>query len=185
MSLVRSVSLLTLASTLTVAALLLAAPTPAEGQRGLTARVFLTQRQLPKQGSEAGLLGFLRRNSTKRLSESTEATLNERKWTAEMITSFSRPVDDLEFHVALYDITDGNEGHFLEDMSTYVNDRSQKTFVTRLRLRRPRFRPNRRMEGRVVVRRQQVGAFRFELIGEEEQRSGRVDFSDEDTRAPD
>ncbi len=99
-----------------------------------------------------------------------------------MITAFNRPPGDLEFHVLFYDIEDGAR-RFISDMSTFVNDRSQKTFVQRLRLERgdgrhDGFQPNRRMELVVTVRRREVGRKRFALIGEEIARTGRVDFSE-------
>jgi hypothetical protein len=55
--------------------------------------------------------------------------------------------------------------------------------VQRIRLERPKFKPNRRMELVVTVRREEVGRANFDMIGEEVQRSGTVSFSDDDTRA--
>jgi hypothetical protein len=116
--------------------------------------------------------------------ETTDAPIPEREWKAEMITSFNRPPGDLEFHVLFYDVEEGAR-RFVTDMSTFVNDRSQKTFVQRLRLdrgggRHEGFQPNRRMELVVTIRRAEVGRQRFELIGEEIARTGTVDFSEDE-----
>jgi hypothetical protein len=56
-----------------------------------------------------------------------------------------------------------------------------------MRLERPKFRPNRRMELVVTVRHNEVGRLAFEMIGEEIHRSGQVDFSDSEAsgHAPD
>ena len=72
-------------------------------------------------------------------------------------------------------------------MSTFVNDRAQKTFVQRINLdrghtRHEGFQPNRRMELVVTVRRAEVGRHEFDLIGEEIRRTGEVSFSDEEAR---
>ena len=150
-------------------------------QRGLSARVFLTQNRIPNNLSERGLVGFARSHNARRLRETTESALNDREWRAEMVTAFSRPPGDLEYHVLFYDIQGGSR-NFVEDMSAFVNDRSQRTFVQRVNLQRPRFKPNRRMELVVTVRRQEVGTLKFDLVGEEQRFSGRVDFTEDDAR---
>jgi hypothetical protein len=165
-------------------AVTLGAPSEADGQRRLRARVFLTQHRLPRGGSERALLGFARRHNARRLRETTDRPIPDRQWKAEMITNFNRPPGDLEFHVLFYDVEEGAR-RFVTDMSTFINDRSQKTFVQRLRLdrgdgRHDGFQPNRRMELVVTVRRQEVGRQRFELLGEELERSGTVSFSDDE-----
>jgi hypothetical protein len=163
----------------------LAAPPPAaEGQRGLRAQVFLTQQRIPRNLSERQLVAFARRANARTLRETTDRPLPERKWTAEMVTSFNRPPGDLEFHVLWYDI-EGGARRFVRDMSTYVSDREQATFVTRINLPRGQgraegFQPNRRYEAVVTVRRQEVGRMQVTLAGEEIARSGEVSFSDDE-----
>jgi hypothetical protein len=143
---------------------------------GLKANVFLTQRKLPSAKSEKALMGFMRSNKTTRLVESTEAKLEERKFMAEMVTQFSGVPGDLEFHVLFYDIHDGAR-KFVEDMSTFIDDRKQKVFLQRIKLPRPRFKPNRRMELVVTVKRSEVGSLKFITDGEEKRNSGVVDFN--------
>ncbi len=174
---------LVLVAALVCAGLVATPAQEAEGQRGLRAQVYVTQRRLPRRLTERGLIRFARGHRAAALSETTDQPIPEREWKAEMITAFNRPPGDLEFHVLFYDIEDGAP-RFVQDMSTFINDRSQKTFVQRLRLRRGRgrhqgFQPNRRMEMVVTVRRQEVARQRIELRGEEIRRSGTVDFSDE------
>jgi hypothetical protein len=94
-----------------------------------------------------------------------------------MVVSFNAPVNDMEFQVLFYDVQDGPR-RFVNDMSTMVNDRSQKTFVQKVTLPRPGFKPNRQMELVVTVKRAEVGRLRFGVVGEEIKRSGEVSFSD-------
>ena len=155
-----------------------AAPKPAEAG-GLRARVYLSQRKIPKKLGMRGLLGFVRKNGTKRLRETNEPKLNDRKFKAEMVTAFNRPPGDLEFHVLFYDVHDGPR-RFVSDMSTFIDDRKEKVFVQRVKLPRPEFKPNRRMELIVTVRRQEVGKLKFITDGEEIRRSGTVDFGDDE-----
>ncbi len=147
--------------------------------RGLKATVVLTQAAIPKNLSERALLGFAKGHQTKRLQETTGEPLADRKWTANMVIQFNAPPGDLEFSVLFYDVHDGPR-RFVEDMSTYVNDRTQKTYLQRVNLPRKRFKPNREMELVVVVRREEVGRLKFAVLGEEERRSGQVSFSDEE-----
>ena len=157
----------------------------ASAQRGrLRAQVYLTQQRVPGGLTERGLIGFGRRSNARILNETTEPQLNQRKWLANLIMQFNQPPGDLEFHVLFYDVEDGPR-RFVEDMSTFVNDRSQRTYVQPIRLPRPRFRPNRRYEMVVTVRRAEVATKAFGLAGEEVRRSGFVGFTDEDTRVRD
>jgi hypothetical protein len=154
----------------------------ADAQRGrLRAQVYLVQAQIPRGMSERALIGFARSHHARRLMETTDSPLAQRKWLADLVISFTQPPGDLEFHVLFYDVTDGGR-RFVDDMSTYVNDRTQKTYVQRIRLDRPKFKPNRRMELVVTVRREEVARLNFEMVGEEERRTGVVSFSDAETR---
>ncbi len=146
----------------------------------LKANVFLTQNKIPNNLSEQGLLGFVRSHKTTRLRESSEPKLDERKFMAEMVTQFNAPPGDLEFHVLFYDIHEGSR-QFVEDMSTYIDDKKQKVYVQRVKLPRPRFKPNRRMELVVTVKRVEVGSLKFITDGEEKRNTGVVDFGADGT----
>jgi hypothetical protein len=158
------------------AALLAIAASPLAAEAGaLKANVFLTQNKIPKDLTEKGLLGFVKSHKTTRVRETSEEKLEERKFMAEMVTQFTAAPGDLEFHVLFYDIHDGAR-QFVEDMSTFIDDRSQKVFLQRMKLPRPRFKPNRRMELVVTVKRAEVGSLKFITEGEEVRHSGKVEF---------
>jgi hypothetical protein len=154
---------------------------PAEAG-SIKAQVFVTQAKIPSGLTEKGLLGFARGNSMKLLHENTDAEIKQRKWKANLVVSFSRAVDDMEFTVLFYDVQDGPR-RFVEDMSTMVNNRNEKTFVQPITLSRPTFKPNRQMELVVTVKREEVGKVKFGVLGEEIKRSGEVSFSDDETGA--
>lgn len=166
-------------ATIVAAALCLMALAPIAEAASLKAQIFLLQTTIPKQLTEKALIAFGRRNANRLLRESTDGEVKTRKWKAEMIVAFSRPVDDMEFQVLFYDIHDGPR-RFINDMSTMVNDRSQKTFVQKVTLPRPQFKPNRQMEMVVTVKREEVGRLKFGVVGQEIQRSGEVSFSDKE-----
>jgi hypothetical protein len=145
---------------------------------GLKANVFLTQNKIPNGLTEGGLLSFVRSHKAERLRETSEEKLDERKFSAEMVTQFNAPPGDLEFHVLFYDVHDGAR-KFIEDMSTFIDDRKQKVFLQRVKLPRPRFKPNRKMELVVTVKRAEVGSLKFSTMGEEKRNTGVVSFDEE------
>ena len=161
-----------------VASLLAPVVSPLAVEAGsLSANVYLTQNKIPNGLTEKGLVGFAKSRKATRLRETTEPKLDERKFIAEMVTQFSAPPGDLEFHVLFYDVHDGSR-KFVEDMSTFIDDRKQKVFLQRIKLPRPRFKPNRRMELVVTVKRAEVGSLKFTTEGEEKRNTGVVSFSD-------
>ncbi len=153
-----------------------APPAPAGAQR-LRAQIFITQAAVPRGLSEKALIGFARGHQARTLNESTEADIATRRWLGNMVISFNAPPGDLEYHALYYDTTDGARD-FVDDMAIYISDRAQRTYLQRISLARPRFRPNRRYEVVVTVRRAEVGTARFDTRGEEPRRSGMVDFTE-------
>lgn len=147
----------------------------------LKAQVLLTQDKIPKNLSERGLIAFARKHRAKQLREKTDDPIPKRKWRANMVVSFNAPPGDMEFHVLFYDVT-GGKREFIEDLATMINDRKQRTFLQKLKLKRPRFAPNKRIEMVVTVKRQEVARATFDVVGAEEKRSGVVNFSDEETK---
>jgi len=143
----------------------------------LKANVYFTQNKIPNGLTEKGLIGFVRSHGTTRLRETSEEKLDERKFMAEMVTAFTQVPGDLEFHVLFYDIHEGSR-QFVEDMSTFIDDKKQKVFLQRVKLPRPRFKPNRRMELVVTVKRAEVGSLKFITDGEEKRNSGVVSFDE-------
>lgn len=154
---------------------------PAEAG-GIKAALYLTQAKIPGGLTEKGLLGFAKGNSMKLLHESTDAEIKARKWKANLVVAFTRPVDDMEFTVLFYDVQDGPR-RFVDDMSTMVSKKNEKTFVQPVTMSRPMFKPNRQMELVVTVRHEEVGKLKFGVLGEEIKRSGEVSFSDDEAGA--
>ncbi|UCH29279.1 MAG: hypothetical protein JSV06_13590 [Myxococcales bacterium] len=154
----------------------------ADAASGLQAKIYLTQRGISRSLSEAGVIRFAAANKATRLRESSEAPIEDRQWRANLVVRFSRPVGDSEFEVLFYDIQTAERKFIAPAMTVFVNDRNQRTIVHKLRLKRPQFEPNRRLEMVVTVRRQEVGRYRFQILGDRVQHSGEVTFSDDEVR---
>jgi hypothetical protein len=156
---------------------------PAAAQR-LTAQVYITQAAIPRGLTEKALIGFARSHQARVLMETNEPQIENRTWRGNLITAFNAPPGDLEYHALFYEVTQGPR-NFVDDMAIYLSGRDQKTYVQKINLARPRFRPNKRYEVVITVRRTEVGTTRFETRGEEPRRSGQVDFTEEEARARD
>ncbi len=154
---------------------------PAAEAGSVKASVYLTQAKIPGGLSEAALIGFARGHNAKLLQE-TDGDVKARKWKANMVVSFSHPIDDMEFTVLFYDVNDGTR-RFVEDMSTMVSNRKEKTFVQQITLARPTFKPNRQMELVVTVKREEVGRLKFGVVGEMPKHDAMVSFSDDEAGA--
>ena len=154
----------------------------ADAAPGLRARLYLTQKGIPRSLSEAGVLRFAQTNKATRLRESTDAPIEDRQWRATLVANFNAPVGDSEFEVLFYDIQTAERKFIAPAMTVFVNDRNQRTIVHKLRLKRPQFEPNRRLEMVVTVRRQEVGRYRFQILGDRVQHSGEVTFTDDEAR---
>jgi hypothetical protein len=151
----------------------------AEAQ-GLRAQIFLTQAKVPKTTSERGLIQFARAHQARRVQETRDEKPTDRKWLASLVTAFNQSPNDLEFTVNFYDLDKG-ERRFVDSMSVFTADRSQRTYVSKLKMERPKFKPNHKHELVVLVRRREVGKLQFELVGEEKRNTGEVSFSPDET----
>ncbi|MGB0678856.1 MAG: hypothetical protein ACPGUV_04260 [Polyangiales bacterium] len=145
------------------------------------ARVYVVQKRIPRTLSERKLLRFAKTNRAKVLQEKKDKPIDERQWRAEMVLSFKRPPfgrrgGAQEFTVLFYDLERRQE--FIQDLVVMVPDPSQKTFVQKIRLKRPNFQPNHRIRMVVTLNRREVAEVELTLRGEQKKRSGVVDFNE-------
>lgn len=155
-------------------------------QRGPRCKIALTQARIPRSLSERRLIRFVRSHRARRLTETQDENLNDRKWLANALFQFSpQPPGDIEFHVLFYDRGPLNTGRrvrgngdFISEMSVFMRNRNEKTVLHRLRLPRRTFNPNRDIRLVVTVRRRELGHLDFSIVGQERERTGRVDFTD-------
>jgi hypothetical protein len=165
----------------TILAVFLSMPAKASAAAPLRAKVLITQTAIPQNLNERKLIAFAKSHNAKRLQETKDVPVKQRRWFAEMVVAFNSSPADLEYHALFFDVTGGGR-RFVDDMAIMVSDKAQRTFLQKLKLKRPQFEPGRVYEIVVTVRRNEVGKTQFETTGDFEQRSGRVDFDDKETR---
>jgi hypothetical protein len=147
-------------------------------------RIMVSDKPYPLEAkSPSAYISQVKKQSKDRFQEDKEKT----QWKIYYAAFFKKPVNDLEIKTTIYDITDGNQ-RFLDSWEEYLNDRGQRVVIGNLKLKRQdgKVNPNSKimlvMEsgGRIVASTQ------FYIIGEGKKYTGKVEFSDEDTKtAPD
>jgi hypothetical protein len=148
----------------------------------LKGRVFLTAKRAPTHFPNASAwIRFLQANRKEHIWPEKN---NKKQWRFEFMAFWARPLNDLEVTVKIYDVTDVRR--LVVGDSFYLPQKGQRLLAANMTLDQPRFEVNRKYEMRVTdARQQQLAATKFWLRGEKERYSGKVTFSDEDTRKKD
>jgi hypothetical protein len=155
-------------------------PPSAKGQARNSAQIYIVQGRVPKTAPGAnGLANFGRRNHRSTLQETKGANVSERSWLARLIIQFAQPLGDWEYDILYFEVK-GSQREHVGNQTVLVSNREEKTFVQRIELKRPDYKPKAKMELVIRVRGREAGKRRFTLAGEEVRirYSGTVDFTE-------
>lgn len=149
----------------------------------LKGKVYLTAKRAPTRFPNASAwIRFLQANRKEHIWPEKN---NKKQWRFEFMAFWARPLNDLEVTVKIYDITDPVRRLIVGD-SFYLPQKGQRLLAANMTLDAPRFEVNRKYEMRVMdARQQQLASTKFWLRGEKERYSGKVTFTDEDTKKKD
>jgi hypothetical protein len=156
------------------------APSPAEGQPRNSAQIYIVQGRVPKSLPGAdGIVRFGKKNHRNTLQE-TSGPIRDRSWLAKLIVKFAKPIGDWEYDILYFEVNGSRREHVGSVVTVHVSDRNETTFVQKVELKRPDFKPKTKMELILRVRGREVGARRFNLAGEEIRirHTGTVDFTE-------
>ncbi|MFZ5786863.1 MAG: hypothetical protein ACOY3Y_10510 [Acidobacteriota bacterium] len=146
-------------------------------------KVVITTKRAPARFSNAG--AFVRFLQSNRKEQLWPEKKNKKEWRYEFMAFFARPHNDIEVTVKFYDVTEGKK--FIAADSFYLAGRGQRILASSMVLNRPRFDVNRKYN--MVVLNPKGGnalaSATFWLRGEKERYSGKVTFSDADTKGKD
>ncbi len=141
--------------------------------------IYLSQAPIPARLSEQGLRGFLRGHQARAINEESD----HRTWKFKVGSFFGSPPGDLEAHLLFYDVERGSR-IFVTEMTVFLSSRDETAFLQNVTLTRPMFKPRNRYIVVLTVRHVEMASANFELVGLQAERSGRVEFSDQDTQDP-
>jgi hypothetical protein len=143
-------------------------------------KVVITSKRAPARFSNAG--AFVRFLQSNRKEHIWPDKKNKKEWRYEFMAFFARPLNDIEVTVKFYDVTDIKK--FIAADSFYLSGRGQRILASNMVLNQPRFNVNRKYN--MVVTNPKGGTAlataTFWLRGEKERFSGKVTFSDADTK---
>jgi hypothetical protein len=105
-------------------------------------------------------------------------------WKIYFAAFFKRPLSDIEVIVKLYDVG-SNPRTMIASFEQFVDQRGQRALLSQFTLERKHVGVNRNVLMVIEVQGVTVATGKFKLLGEEERHSGKVDFSDEDTKKSD
>ena len=155
-----------------------AVPDTASAGTPFDGKILTSKKRIPTSAnSKKAYFAKLRKQKQTRFQEDTK----KKQWKIYFAAFFKRPINDLEVTVKLYDVTD-KKPHLRSSFESYLSERGQTNLISYLELDREKFGVNRRIMMVVEHRGRKLAQSTFEIRGEAEKFSGKVDFSDEETQ---
>lgn len=156
----------------------LAAPSSALAGTPFDGKIITSKKRIPTSASsKKAYFAKLRKQKQTKFQEDTK----KKQWKIYFAAFFKRPLNDLEVTVKLYDITD-KKPHLRNAFESYLGERGQTNLISYLKLDREKFGVNRKIMMVVEYRGRKLATGTFEIRGEAEKHSGKVDFSEEETK---
>ena len=136
-------------------------------------RVLIFDKRPPSRWANDGIFHrFVARHKTLSVDENDDG-----EWRFEYMAFFRRPVGDREVTIRFYDAEDRN-GRYLASYTLYLNDPRDRIVGGRATLEQPDFQPNHYYKISVANRGRTLARLtKFAITGEEPERSGEVDFT--------
>jgi hypothetical protein len=108
----------------------------------------------------------------------------KQNWKIYFAAFFKRPLNDIEIIIKLYDVGGGSRT-LLASFEQFLDQRGQRALLSNFTLERKHVGVNKHVLMVVEVQGQTVASGKFKILGEEERYTGKVDFSDDDTKKND
>jgi hypothetical protein len=160
--------------------LLMSAAIPAEARKPedvYKRQIIVSGKRFPMRfNSDNAMVAFLRDHRKKELWPDKDGA-----WKFEFMCFFEKPLNDLQVSVKFFDLTDG-EKRFVNAYDQYTSERGQRILASSLVLEKPQFGVNRKYRMVVLNRGRELAETTFTLRGQGPNFSGKVEFSDEETR---
>ncbi|KAB2887675.1 MAG: hypothetical protein F9K40_21165 [Kofleriaceae bacterium] len=157
----------------------------AEAQKGpervFGGKIMVSDKKYPSYAKSVG--AYISQIKKQSKSKFWEDKKNQR-WKIHFAAFFKAPLNDIEVVVKLYDVGRGTRT-LLASFEQFLDQRGQRALLSNFTLERKHVGVNKRVLMVLEVRGKTVATGRFDLLGEEERYTGKVDFSDEDTKKND
>lgn len=146
--------------------------------RGFAGKIVTSDKRIPTSAkSKKAYYAKLRKQSRDKFWENKE----KKQWKIYYAAFFKRPLNDLEVTVKIYDMTEGRR--LVAAYEQWLQTRGQKEIISFIKLDREKFGVNRQILMTVENRGRVLASGKFKILGEAEKYSGKVDFSEEETKS--
>jgi hypothetical protein len=142
-------------------------------------QVLLSDKRYPMSAkSAAAYIAALRKQTKTNFQEDKD----KKQWKIYFAAFFKSPLNDVEVQAKLYDITPGQPRVMMSSFDQYLDERGQRSLVSSMVLERKQFGVNKQLMVTIESGGKVIAAGKFKILGDVEKSSGKVDFSDEETK---
>jgi hypothetical protein len=157
----------------------------AEAERGpekvFGGKIMISDKKYPSYAkSVSAYVSQIRKQSKTKLWEDK----TKQSWKIYFAAFFKRPLSDIEVVVKLYDTSRGGR-QLLASFEQFVDQRGQNALLSNFTLERKHVGVNKHVLMVLEVQGRAVASGKFDLLGEAERYSGKVNFSEDDTKGGD
>jgi hypothetical protein len=146
-------------------------------------KIIITKNRLPMHfSSPGGFISALQKGKIDKIWPTEEKGDDKGTWDLEYLAFFAQPLDDSEIQVKFYDITQGGK-KFVAGDPQYTRERGSRIFGSSIQLAKPEFDVRKHYMMTIESKSRTIATTTFWLLGKGANYSGKVEFSDADTRA--
>ena len=146
-------------------------------------KIIITKNRLPmKFSSQGAFISALQKGKIDKIQPTEEKGDDKGSWDLEYLAFFAQPLDDSEIQVKFYDITHGDKKYVAGDPQ-YTRERGSRIFGSSIQLAKPEFDVRKHYMMTIESKGRTIATTTFWLLGKGANYSGKVEFSDADTKA--
>jgi hypothetical protein len=106
-------------------------------------------------------------------------------WTVWMAAFLRSPLDDLEYNIKYYDVSNGRGQQLIATDDQFTDSRGQKTLIVKGHLDKQMFGVNKELLVTLEAKGKVLASTRIKILGEGDRSTGKVNFSDDDANGKD
>ncbi|HUQ07651.1 MAG TPA: hypothetical protein VM261_34390 [Kofleriaceae bacterium] len=157
----------------------------AEAQKGpekvFGGKIMVSDKKYPSFAKSVGAyIGAIKKQSKTKFWEDK----TKQSWKIHFAAFFKKPLTDIEVKVKLYDVG-GGQRNLIASFEQYLDQRGQNALLSNFTLERKHVGVNKHVLMVLEVQGRTVATGKFDILGQEERYTGKVDFSDDDTKKND
>jgi len=145
-------------------------------------KIIITKDRLPMRFASPGaFVSAIQSKKIDKIWPTEEKGADHGIWNLEYIAFFAQPLNDSEIQIKFYDITGGDK-KFIAGDPQYTREKGSRIFSASIQLAKPEFDVNKHYMMTMESGHRSIAMTTFWLRGKGANYSGKVEFSDEDTK---